>query len=80
MMAASLAPDAARVFDRFQRNLRWAKTHDRELDSHEGEYVAVDDGKIIASGPSQNAVESKVVDLLGVYVTFVPKRDLIWVL
>lgn len=79
-MAASLPANAVEAFKAYDRNLRWAKAHDDALAPFEDKYVAVADEKVIASAPTREAVQSKSRGHVGVYIAFVAKKGLIWIL
>jgi hypothetical protein len=68
--------EALRAFD---KNARWAHAHPDELLKHLHKFVAVDGGRIIATGGSEPAVRKKVGRRPTAYVTFVHSPDLAWV-
>lgn len=79
-MPNSLPAAAAEAFRAYQNNLRWAKTHDDELEPYTDKFVAVADGHIVASAASREEIQTGIKDTPGVYVTFVVKRGLSWLL
>jgi uncharacterized protein DUF5678 len=79
-MAAVLSADVVNAFKAYDRNLRWAKAHDAELDRFMEQFVAVADEKVIASGATREEVEVQARSHVGAYITFVVKRGLIWIL
>lgn len=79
-MSASLSADVLTLFEAYQRNLNWAKQHDRELDEYEDKFVAVDDGQVIAAGKTHAAVSNRVRAHPAAYITYVARRGLVWLL
>ena len=79
-MASALPATATASFREYARNMKWAKSHDAELDRFTGKYVAVARQRVIASGASPEELRPKLRGLVGVYISFVPERGLIWIL
>lgn len=75
-----LSAEALTGFAAYDRNLRWAKANSPALDSYEGKFVAVEDEKVIASGPTSEAVRELVRGHASAYITFVFYRGIAWIL
>lgn len=76
----TLSPPALESFKEYARNFKWAKTHDGELEPYTGKYVAVSGEQIIAAGDTPEEIQPKVRGRVGVFISFVPERGLIWIL
>jgi len=68
------------AFENYERNMKWAKAHDSELDRYIGDYIAVDGERVVATGASPEDIRPKVSGRVGVYITYVSERGLIWIL
>lgn len=79
-MASVLSDDARETFKKYDRNARWAMSHGDALQEFEERYVAVSDGKVIASADTREEVEIEVAGVPGAYVGLVPRKGLIWIL
>jgi Family of unknown function (DUF5678) len=80
MVATSLPASAVEAFKQYDRNLRWAKSHPDAIAGFEEKYVAIDDAKVLASGDTRESVEAAIRGRVGVYISFIPERGLIWIL
>jgi hypothetical protein len=79
-LVAYVSPEALETFRQYDKNLKWAKTHDNELDPYTEKYVAVADEKVIGSSANRDELVGMVRGRVGVYIAFVPKHGLIWIL
>jgi hypothetical protein len=80
LVATVLGADVVSAFRAYDRNLRWAKAHDAELDKFQNQFVAIADEKVLAASPARAKVDEAARAHAGAYVTFVVKRGLIWIL
>jgi hypothetical protein len=79
-MVATLPANALAAFKAYDRNLRWAKAHGAELERFEEEFVAVENEEVIGHDDDQKALAATVRGRVGIYIMFVPKKGLIWIL
>ncbi len=62
-MFASASATELLLLQRANRDLRWLSTHfDEVLKEHDGEYVAIEDGKVIASNPGHDNLLKELKD------------------
>lgn len=79
-MAASVTVEALENYRRFQENLRWAKSHSDQLEQFSDRYVAIDGGKVLAAAAAKDELALKFESRPGVYITFVTRKGLSWIL
>lgn len=80
LVNAALSPEVLRAFEAYRRNFQWAKDNDTALHRYENEFVAVAGGRVIAHADTREGLASEVESNVGVYITYVAKRGLMWFL
>lgn len=68
------------ILKKYNENYKWANDHRRELLKFVGKFVAVDQGRIIASAKNKETLDKKVGNNPSVYIEVVSPEGLIWIL
>ncbi len=66
-------------YHEYHRNYLWFNSHYNCFEQYKGKYIAVFNEKIVGISKSKKYLENKCKDMVGVYIDYIPEKDVIWV-